>query len=145
MAISCARSMLLSLSVCRLGRSVPGELMAERPLPAYDGDEPYVFVSYSHEDSDLVYPGIRWLQDQRFNIWYDEDISPGHNLVSAISASIQCRPAPTPSISCRASKLLGTSDSKKQHILFDGGQYDIPRTEVIRTAADWLDQNLGVP
>ena len=59
----------------RLEPSVPGELMAERPLPAYDGDEPYVFVSYSHEDDDLVYPEIRWLQDQGFNVWYDEGIS----------------------------------------------------------------------
>lgn len=49
--------------------------MAERPLPAYEGDEPYVFVSYSHEDDDFVYPEIRWLQDQEFNVWYDEGIS----------------------------------------------------------------------
>ena len=33
--------------------------MAKRPLPAYNGDEPYIFVTYSHEDSDLVYPQIR--------------------------------------------------------------------------------------
>ncbi len=49
--------------------------MADRPLPAYDGEEPYVFVSYSHEDDDLVYPEIRWLQDHGFNVWYDEGIS----------------------------------------------------------------------
>jgi hypothetical protein len=51
--------------------------MAERPLPAYDGDEAYVFVTYAHEDADLVYPQIRWLQDQGFNVWWDEGISPG--------------------------------------------------------------------
>ena len=28
----------------------------ERPFPAYDGDEPYVFVCYSHEDPEIVYP-----------------------------------------------------------------------------------------
>ena len=71
------------------------------PLPAYDGDESYLFVSYSHEDGDLVYAEIRWLQDQGCNVWWDEGISPGH--------------------------------------------YDIPRTEVIRTTADWLDQYLGKP
>ncbi len=49
----------------------------EKPFPAYDGDEPYVFVSYSHEDESAVYKEIRWLQDQRVNVWYDEDISPG--------------------------------------------------------------------
>ena len=51
--------------------------MADRPSPAYDGDEPYVFVSYSHEDHDLAYGQIRWLQDQGFNVWWDEGISPG--------------------------------------------------------------------
>jgi len=51
--------------------------MAERPLPGYDGDEAYVFVTYAHEDADLVYPHIRWLQDQGFNVWWDEGISPG--------------------------------------------------------------------
>ncbi len=47
----------------------------DRPLPAYDGDEPHVFVSYSHEDAEFVYPEIRWLQDQGFNVWWDEGIS----------------------------------------------------------------------
>ncbi|MCZ6641087.1 MAG: hypothetical protein O7F71_05890 [Gammaproteobacteria bacterium] len=41
--------------------------------------------------------------------------------------------------------LLGTADNDNQHTLFDGGHYDIPRTAVIRAAADWLDQYLGVP
>jgi len=49
----------------------------DRPLPAYDGEHPYVFLSYSHEDANLVYPELRWLQDQGFNIWWDEGISPG--------------------------------------------------------------------
>lgn len=51
--------------------------MADRPLSSYEGEEPYVFVAYSHEDSDLVYPQIRWLQDQGFNIVWDEGVSPG--------------------------------------------------------------------
>ena len=51
--------------------------MTEKPLPAYDGDRAYIFVTYSHEDTDLVYPQIRWLQDQGFNVGWDEGISPG--------------------------------------------------------------------
>ncbi len=49
----------------------------DRPFPAYKGDEPYVFISYSHEDNNTVFPEIQWLKDQGFNIWYDEGISPG--------------------------------------------------------------------
>ena len=51
--------------------------MPDKPLPAYEGDDPYVFVSYSHRDEALVNPEIRWLQDHGFNVWYDEGISPG--------------------------------------------------------------------
>ena len=49
----------------------------ERPQPAYGGNEPYLFVTYAHVDADLVYPEIRWLQDQGFNVWWDDGISPG--------------------------------------------------------------------
>jgi TolB-like protein len=47
------------------------------PFPAYTGDEPYVFVSYSHEDADDVFPTLVWLREQGVNLWYDEGISPG--------------------------------------------------------------------
>ena len=49
----------------------------DRPFPAYQGDDLYIFVSYSHEDSDIVFPGIQWLRDQGFNIWYDAGIEAG--------------------------------------------------------------------
>jgi TolB-like protein len=49
----------------------------DRPFPAYKGDAPYIFVSYSHADSDTVYPEIKRLHEAGFNIWYDEGISPG--------------------------------------------------------------------
>ncbi len=41
------------------------------PLPVYDGDGPFAFVSYSHDDSAAVYAEIRWLQGQGVNVWYD--------------------------------------------------------------------------
>ena len=49
-----------------------------RPFSAYDGNEPYVFVSYAHQDAELVYRELTWLRDQGFNIWYDEGIQPGN-------------------------------------------------------------------
>jgi hypothetical protein len=36
-----------------------------------------VFVCYAHADRKSVYPEIRWLREQGFNIWYDEGITPG--------------------------------------------------------------------
>ncbi len=53
------------------------QIAMEAPFPAYDGDDPYIFVSYAHEDVTEVYPDLQWLRDQGVNIWYDEGISPG--------------------------------------------------------------------
>ena len=63
--------------------------MADKPLSAYAGDESYIFVTYSHEDSDLVYPQIRWLQDQGFNVAWDEGISPGAVWRSELAQAIR--------------------------------------------------------
>ena len=54
----------------------------EKPLPAYKGDGPYAFISYSHIDERAVFDEIRWLQDQGINVWYEEransSLSPMH-------------------------------------------------------------------
>jgi len=60
----------------------------DRPFPAYQGDDPYIFVSYAHEDSDQVFPAIQWLRDQGFNIWYDEGIAPGASWREELAESI---------------------------------------------------------
>ena len=49
----------------------------DKPFPAYQGDEPYVFVCYAHEDEDVVYPELAWLHEQGIKLWYDEGISGG--------------------------------------------------------------------
>jgi len=43
-------------------------------ITAYGGTKKYAFVSYSHEDADLVYAVISRLHDMGYNIWYDEGI-----------------------------------------------------------------------
>lgn len=48
----------------------------DRPI-AYMGDQPYIFVSYSHKDCERVWPIILKLQAEGFRIWYDDGISPG--------------------------------------------------------------------
>ena len=61
----------------------------DRPLPAYKGDQPYIFVTYSHRDASLVHPEIRWLQDQGFNVWWDDGISPGTAWRSELAVAIR--------------------------------------------------------
>ena len=46
-------------------------------IPAYNGSEPYIFVSYAHKDSEAVYRTIEKLTSLGYRIWYDEGIKPG--------------------------------------------------------------------
>lgn len=50
--------------------------MRER-LSAYEGNENYVFISYSHKDTEKVMPIMEKLRDLGCRIWYDEGIAPG--------------------------------------------------------------------
>ena len=43
----------------------------------YKGDENYAFVSYSHRNISEVHDFIEHLQNNGYNIWYDEGIDPG--------------------------------------------------------------------
>ena len=43
----------------------------------YEGDLPYIFVSYAHKDALKVYPILEALNDRGFRIWYDDGIAPG--------------------------------------------------------------------
>lgn len=47
-----------------------------RPV-AYEGKEPYIFISYAHKDSDRILPIISALQERGFRVWYDAGIEAG--------------------------------------------------------------------
>lgn len=44
---------------------------------AYEGDKPYIFVSYAHKDSHAVLPVIEYLQAHGFRVWFDAGIEAG--------------------------------------------------------------------
>lgn len=44
---------------------------------AYEGREPYIFVSYSHKDDARVWPVIEGLQARGMRVWYDQGIECG--------------------------------------------------------------------
>ena len=46
-------------------------------IAAYEGDEPFVFVSYAHKDADRVLPILRELGERGFRLWFDENIETG--------------------------------------------------------------------
>jgi hypothetical protein len=47
------------------------------PFEAYEGEEPYIFISYKHADSEIVFPIIKQFHDAGFNIWYDDGLKYG--------------------------------------------------------------------
>ncbi|MCZ6852609.1 MAG: TIR domain-containing protein [Gammaproteobacteria bacterium] len=55
----------------------------------YEGTEPYVFVSYSHANEELVYAEISWLQQQGVNVWYDTGIHPGSEWSEVLASAIK--------------------------------------------------------
>ena len=57
-------------------------------IPAYDGNDPYIFISYAHADSEQVYHDIERFHDDGYNMWYDEGISSGNRWQGAIENAI---------------------------------------------------------
>lgn len=43
----------------------------------YEGDEPFIFISYAHADQDAVMKVVGDMHDRGYNIWYDEGIEVG--------------------------------------------------------------------
>lgn len=58
-------------------------------VPAYEGTEPYVFVSYAHKNSQQVLDVIKQLYDNKYRVWYDEGIAPGSEWPKNIEKHLQ--------------------------------------------------------
>ena len=55
---------------------------------SYEGKEPYIFVSYSHRDWNIVTKIIEVLHEKGYRIWYDPDIMPGDDPFEKIANHI---------------------------------------------------------
>ena len=58
------------------------------PFDAYKGNAPYIFVSYAHESSEIVFRHISRLHSEGFRIWYDEGIDPGSDWSDEIASAL---------------------------------------------------------
>lgn len=67
-------------------RLVPG--VGRLPYPSYRGKEPYVFVSYAHDDQDKVFAEIKRFNEAGFHVWYDEGIAPGSEWPEEIAQAL---------------------------------------------------------
>jgi len=58
------------------------------PFEAYNGNEPFIFASYSHKDSSAVFPELYRLHMARYRIWYDEGIDPGNEWPDEVAKAL---------------------------------------------------------
>ena len=77
---------ILALPVNNQGHAIPHDLIP--PFEAYKGQDPFVFVSYAHKDSQLVYPEINALHGKGYKIWYDEGIGASNEWPEEIAKAV---------------------------------------------------------
>ena len=58
---------------------VDGYSDVQTKFEAYTGQEPYLFVSYSHRDTAKVLPILDALYDRKYRLWYDESCETGND------------------------------------------------------------------
>jgi len=56
---------------------------------AYTGNEPFLFISYSHRDTEQVYPLLDMLHDKKYRIWYDESCETGNDFRDELRDKIE--------------------------------------------------------
>jgi TolB-like protein len=105
----------------------------KRPFAAYQGDEPYVFVCYAHEDAVHVYPEIQRLHEGGVRIWYDEGISPGTRWSEELARQLSqaslvlffCTPQSVKSTHCQT-EIDFAIDQRRPLLVIQEGHVDLP-------------------
>jgi len=95
--------------------------MISPTIKAYKGEDPYLFISYAHKDSDVVFPEIERLAKSGFKIWYDEGIEPSEEWPEEIGkAVVNCSvflifvsPRSASSVNCRNEVNLALNNNKR--------------------------------
>lgn len=65
------------------------ENLFEMSLASYEGDEPYIFVSYSHRDIPAVRPILKRIEQEKFRFWYDDTMEVGEDFRSELRTRIE--------------------------------------------------------
>ena len=95
---------------------------------AYTGNEPYLFVSYSHRDTAQVYPILDALSDRKYRIWYDESCETGNDFRDELRHRIE---------KCEAVVLFVSKSSMESH--FCGMEIIVARENQKRLYPVYLD------
>ena len=63
--------------------------ICEKPCEAYDGKEPYAFISYAHDNAQDVYPVVKNLYKSGWDLWYDEGIKTTQRYLPVIADHVK--------------------------------------------------------
>jgi hypothetical protein len=63
--------------------------ICEKPCEAYEGEEPYLFISYAHNDAEAVYPVVKELYESGWDLWYDEGIKTTQRYLPVIADHVK--------------------------------------------------------
>ena len=63
------------------------KIMDDEKITAYNGNEPFIFISYSHGDYETIRPLLQTLAGE-YRFWYDEGIKSGQEWVEVIGEKI---------------------------------------------------------
>jgi len=119
-------------------------------VPAYEGKNPYIFVSYAHRDSDIVLPVIESLYQRKYRVWYDEGIAAGSewpkniadhlNAASGVLVFVSDNSLKSPN--CE-NEVVRAADSKKQLIQYElGASHPLLESAVKVTKEEELSDEL---
>ena len=93
---------------------------------AYEGKEPYIFVSYAHKDTTRVLPIVLKMQEAGLRVWYDEGVEVGAewpeyietHLVNAECVVAFMSEAALSSLNCRNEINLALLEKKKILVVY---------------------------
>lgn len=63
--------------------------MQAKSIAAYNGEKPYIFVSYAHRDSERVMPSIEAMVEAGYRIWFDLGIEAGTEWSNTIASHLR--------------------------------------------------------
>ena len=106
----------------------------EMGLTAYEGDEPYIFVSYSHEDVPRVREIMKRIDREKFRYWYDDTMEVGEDFRIELQTRIE-----------RCSAFLLFVSDKSMQSKYCGMEIIVAYKNNKRIFPVYLDDNTVIP
>lgn len=102
----------------------------------YEEEKPYIFVSYSHQNQEIVTNILEVIYDKGYNIWYDTGISAGSDPFEYIATHL---------LKCELAIFFLSSNSSQSHYCKSEINFAISKSKnIICVVLDEFDMPLGL-